>query len=242
MDSELLNKQEVKIRGMFSRIAPWYDFLNHFLSLNIDQSWRKKTTKIVAPDLSRQEPILDLCTGTGDLALAYAKLVNGQVPVIGADFCHEMLAIAGKKSVRKRHQGVAWVEADAQQLPFPDGQFQIVSVAFGLRNVTRTEVGLAEMARVAAPGGRVAVLEFSKPRGRIFGPIYRWYFRSVLPKLGQLFSRSPDSAYRYLPESVMAFPDYEALTALMEQAGLTEVRYYPFTFGICTLYVGRKPN
>lgn len=240
MSAELLDKREVRIRRMFGQIAPWYDFLNHLLSLNIDRSWRRKTARLVPPQLNGG-PILDLCTGTGDLALTYAA--QKSVPIIGADFCHEMLVRATEKAAKAgASERIRFVEADAQALPFPTDHFQIVTVAFGLRNVTDTDRGLAEMVRVAKPGGRVAVLEFSRPCNRVFGSIYRWYFRSVLPRVGQMLSRSPESAYRYLPASVMNFPDGEELAAKMRGHGLTDVRYYPFTFGIATLYVGQKPT
>jgi demethylmenaquinone methyltransferase / 2-methoxy-6-polyprenyl-1,4-benzoquinol methylase len=236
-----VDKREARIRTMFGQIAPWYDFLNHLLSLNIDRYWRTKTTKIVPPQGPEAGPILDLCTGTGDLALAYDRAAKGQVKIIGADFTAEMLAIAQKKNIkRKTSERITFMEADAQELPFADNTFQLVSVSFGLRNIADTDRGLAEMARVVKPGGRIAVLEFSRPRGRIIGPVYRWYFKKLLPFIGQMFSRSPESAYNYLPASVMSFPDYEELTAKMVTHGLVDLHYYPFTFGIATLYVGVK--
>lgn len=234
-DAALLAKQDDRVRGMFARIAPWYDFLNHLLSLNVDKAWRRTTVKLVPPD----GPVLDVCTGTGDLALLYDRAADGAVPVVGADFCPEMLAIAGAKGAKAGGR-VRFVEADAQHLPFEADQFQLVTVAFGLRNVADTDRGLAEMVRVCRPGGRLAVLEFSRPRG-VVGVCYRWYFRYLLPAVGQLLSRSPDSAYRYLPESVMRFPDGEALADRMRGQGLAEVWYRPLTFGIATLYVGQKP-
>ena len=232
----LLDKREVRIRRMFGDIAPWYDALNHLLSFNIDKYWRSRTTHIVPPQGTSR--ILDLCTGTGDLALAYNKAAKGQVDIVGSDFCHPMLVRAVKKSLNQPR--IQYIEADAQQLPFPDNAFQIVTVAFGLRNVTDFRRGLAEMSRVCQLGGCVAILEFSKPRHWLFGRMYRFYFTHILPRLGQLFSRSPDSAYQYLPASVMQFPDYDDLLAEMGKFGLTELRYYPMTFGIATLYVGIK--
>jgi demethylmenaquinone methyltransferase/2-methoxy-6-polyprenyl-1,4-benzoquinol methylase len=239
MASSLLDKREARIRSMFGAIAPRYDLLNHLLSLNIDRYWRWRVTRLVPPQ--GDAPILDLCTGTGDLALAYDRAAGGRVPIVAADFCHPMLVRAIDKTARRRaSERIRYVEADTQQLPFRDDMFQITCVAFGLRNVTDTDRGLAEIVRVTRPGGRVAVLEFSKPRHWLFGRLYRFYFRHVLPRVGQWFSRSPDSAYHYLPASVLEFPDYEALTARMEQHGLTETSFYPFTFGIATLYVGVK--
>ncbi len=239
MASTLLDKREPRIRRMFGNIAPSYDLLNHLLSLNIDRYWRWRTTRLVLPVSGA--PILDLCTGTGDLALAYDRAAGQQCPVVGADFCHEMLVLAGRKTQHRGAAGrVRFLEADAQQLPFPDGAFQITTVAFGLRNVTNTDRGLAEMVRVTRPGGRVAILEFSRPRHWLFGRMYRFYFRYLLPFIGQAISRSKDNAYGYLPASVLEFPDGEALAERLRGHGLTDVRWYPFTFGIATLYVGTK--
>lgn len=233
----LLDKRETRIRSMFNHIAPSYDFLNHLLSLNIDHYWRWRTTKLVPPRGSA--PILDLCTGTGDLALAYERAAAGKVPIVGADFCHEMLRRAEYKANKAKAQ-VQFLEADAQRLPFPDNYFQISTVAFGLRNVTDTDRGIAEMVRVTQPGGRIAILEFSQPRGWIFARLYRFYFRHVLPMIGQIISRSKDNAYRYLPASVMEFPDGEAFAQRLRRHELEDVRWHPLTFGIATLYVGTK--
>jgi demethylmenaquinone methyltransferase/2-methoxy-6-polyprenyl-1,4-benzoquinol methylase len=239
VSTALVDKRETRIRKMFGAIAPSYDLLNHLLSLNVDRWWRRRTTRLVPP--AADGPILDLCTGTGDLALAYDRAARGRTPIVGADFCHEMLVRAEAKTRQRRAEGhIHYVEADAQRLPFPDGQFQITTAAFGLRNVTDTDRGLAEMVRVTRPGGRVAILEFSRPRHWLFGRLYRFYFRRMLPCLGQLISRSRDNAYHYLPASVQEFPDGEALAERLRGHGLTDVRWYPFTFGIATLYVGTK--
>jgi demethylmenaquinone methyltransferase/2-methoxy-6-polyprenyl-1,4-benzoquinol methylase len=240
VSTHLLDKREARIRRMFGQIAPWYDFLNHLLSLNADKAWRRKTAKLVPPGPAADGPVLDLCTGTGDLALTYDEATGGAVPVIGADFCHEMLVRAAEKAAAAGGR-VRFVEADAQALPFASETFQLVTVAFGLRNVTDPDRGLAEMVRVTRPGGRVAILEFSRPRHRLLGRLYTAYFRYVLPLIGQLLSRSKESAYKYLPESVLRFPDYEALADRMRGHGLTDVIYHPFTFGVATLYVGVKP-
>src|ERR1700740_1453967 len=173
---------------MFGSIAPSYDLLNHLLSLNVDHYWRWRTTRLFPP--RGGAPILDLCTGTGDLALAYDRAAGGSVPVLAADFCHPMLLRAVEKTATQQASGrVRYVEADAQRLPFPDDTFQITCVAFGLRNVTDTDRGLAEMVRVTRPGGRVAILEFSKRRHWLFGRLYGVYFRWVLPFIGQTISR-----------------------------------------------------
>jgi demethylmenaquinone methyltransferase/2-methoxy-6-polyprenyl-1,4-benzoquinol methylase len=241
MSITLLDKRESRIRRMFGDIAPQYDLLNHLLSLNVDRYWRWRTTRLAPPEGTG--PILDLCTGTGDLALAYDRAAGRRAPIIGADFCHEMLIRADQKT-RRRHAAdrIRFLEADAQQLPFADGRFQITTVAFGLRNVTDTDRGLSEMVRVTQVGGKVAILEFSQPRGLLFGPLFRFYSNWILPWIGQLISRSKDDAYRYLPASVREFPDGEALADRLSRHGLTEVRWYPLTFGIATLYIGIKTS
>jgi demethylmenaquinone methyltransferase/2-methoxy-6-polyprenyl-1,4-benzoquinol methylase len=240
VSTTLVDKRETRIRQMFGRIAPSYDLLNHLLSLNVDHYWRWRTTRMVPP--RGTAPILDLCTGTGDLALAYDRAARGEVPIVAADFCHEMLVLAGHKTDRRQAAGrIRFLEADAQRLPFPDDSFQITTVAFGLRNVTDTDRGIAEMVRVTRPGGRLAILEFSQPRGRIIGRLYRFYFRWLLPLIGQTISRSKDNAYRYLPASVLEFPDGDTLAERLRRHGLVEVQWFPLTFGIATLYVGTKP-
>jgi demethylmenaquinone methyltransferase/2-methoxy-6-polyprenyl-1,4-benzoquinol methylase len=235
-----VDKSSDRVRQMFGQIAGRYDFLNHLLSLGIDHYWRWRTVRRVLPQ--GELPILDLCTGTGDLALAYDRAAQGRLKIIGADFCHEMLEIGRRKAAAKgADDRITFLEADAQSLPLPTDAFQIVAVAFGLRNVADTDRGLAEMVRVAAPAGRVAVLEFSSPTREPFRSVYGWYFRNVLPRIGQLFARNSKSAYEYLPASVGEFPQGEALAERMRAAGLTDVRCYPLTFGVATLYVGIKP-
>lgn len=235
---DLLDRHEARIRRMFDGIAPKYDLLNHLLSLNIDKKWRRKVTRLVPLQTG---PLLDLCTGTGDLAFEYDRACKGALPIVGADFSGEMLTQALAKARKRGVDGrMAFVQADAQQLPFADDHFELAAVAFGLRNVTDTDRGLAEMTRVVRPGGKVAVLEFSRPRHWFFGRAYRAYFRFVLPMVGQLFSRSSEKAYVYLPASVMEFPDGEALAERMRAAGLRDVTITPFTFGVSTLYVGTK--
>lgn len=234
-----VDKSNQRVRQMFAEIAPRYDLMNHLLSLNIDRWWRRVAVRRVPPRGDR--PILDVCTGTGDLALAYYRKTDGQVPIVASDFCAEMLAIGEKKKRRNgAEENLTFIEADAQNLPFEDDRFQIVCVAFGLRNVQDTDQGLREMTRVCAPGGRVAVLEFSLPRWQPFRGIYGFYFRHILPRIGQLFARNRSGAYSYLPESVQQFPEGEALVARMESAGLQNVKFHPLTFGIATLYVGEK--
>jgi demethylmenaquinone methyltransferase/2-methoxy-6-polyprenyl-1,4-benzoquinol methylase len=237
-----IDKRETRIRAMFGNIAHRYDLLNHLLSLNIDRYWRWRTTRLAPPRTDADAaPILDVCTGTGDLALAYDKAANKRVPIVGTDFCLPMLLPARDKTQRRHAaERIRYIEADTQRLPFPNDTFQLTTVAFGLRNVTDTDRGLAEMVRVTQPGGRVAILEFSRPRHWLFGRLYRFYFRWILPCIGQVVSRSRDNAYNYLPASVLEFPDGEALAEKLRGHGLTEVQWHSLTFGIATLYIGTK--
>ncbi|HVW03332.1 MAG TPA: ubiquinone/menaquinone biosynthesis methyltransferase, partial [Planctomycetaceae bacterium] len=198
-----VDKSEQRIRSMFGEISGRYDFLNHFLSGGVDYYWRWRTVRRAR--LEPGIPVLDVCTGTGDLALAFWRRGKGRVPVVGADFTHEMLQLARRKvphRTAKANAPLEFLEADAQHLPFGDRQFQVVSVAFGLRNVTDTRQGLREMTRVCRPGGRVMVLEFSLPENRLIRGVYRWYFRNILPRVGQLLARNSHAAYEYLPQSV----------------------------------------
>jgi len=233
-----VDKSPRRIREMFGEIARRYDLLNHLLSAGMDCSWRRRAVRLTRPE--GEAVVLDVCTGTADLALAYWRAGGGRVRVVGADFCRPMLAVGLEKCRRAQAFGVTLVEADAQQLPFADGAFDVVSVAFGLRNLSDADRGLREMARVCRPGGRVAVLEFSMPRARGWRGLYGWYFRRILPRLGQALARNQQQAYNYLPASVSEFPQREALTARLEQAGLGEVRCHSFTFGVAGLYVGIK--
>ena len=222
---------------MFAEIARRYDLLNRLLSLSLDRRWRRRTVGLVPP--LGGGPVLDVCTGTADLALAYCRAHRGRVGVVGADFCRPMLAIGREKSRRaKADRHLTLVEADAQRLPFPDEAFEIVSVAFGLRNVGDTDRGLREMVRVCRPGGRVAVLEFSLPQAWPLSTLYGWYFRRVLPVIGQALARNRQAAYNYLPQSVDEFPQREDLVGRMQSAGLSDVRFHLLTFGVAILYVG----
>lgn len=235
-----VDKSDRRVRAMFASIATRYDLLNHLLSLNIDRSWRRFTTRAVPPVPG--VPVLDCCTGTADLALAYHRAGRGESRVVGADFCHEMLVIGNEKLRRAGADGnVVLVEGDAQRLPLPSDTFGVVTVAFGLRNVRDTVRGIDEMVRVARPGGTVAILEFSRPTGRVLGRLYLAFFRHVLPRVGQALAPNRDGAYHYLPASVLQFPDGRAMLDLLAARGLTETRMVPLTFGVATLYVGVKP-
>ena len=234
-----VDKSGDRVREMFAQISPRYDTMNHLLSLNIDRYWRRQTVRLVPP--RGEAPILDVCTGTGDLALAYWQAGNGRVDVTGCDFCPEMLAVADYKKERRRISGeLTFQEADTQQLPFADDTFQIVSVAFGLRNVADTDQGVREMIRVCQPGGRVAVLEFSQPYLQPFKSLYGFYFRRILPWVGQRMAKNDKSAYSYLPQSVGQFPCGQELADRMSSLGLKQVWFRQLTLGVATLYVGTK--
>jgi demethylmenaquinone methyltransferase/2-methoxy-6-polyprenyl-1,4-benzoquinol methylase len=234
-----LDKSSARVRQMFGEIAGRYDLLNRLLSLGIDRRWRRKTVRLVLP--SGDAPILDVCTGTADLALAYWRATRGKVTIVGTDFCQPMLAIGRDKCRRAgANQQITLLEADTLCLPFPDDAFQIVAVAFGLRNLSDTAAGLREMTRVCRPGGRVAVLEFSTPCVWPLGTVYGWYFQHLLPRIGQAIARNTQAAYHYLPQSVGHFPQGKALAERMRAAGLRDVWFRPFTCGVATLYVGEK--
>ena len=241
----VVDKSGSRVRSMFGEIANRYDTMNHVLSGGTDYYWRRVAVKKATID--GNDPILDVCTGTGDLALAYWRRGRGKVPVVGTDFTHEMLEIANEKLARQSKKNLdgqpaplQFLEADTMQLPFADDQFQLVTVAFGLRNVAETQSGLNEMTRVCKPGGRVVVLEFSLPTSRLIRSVYCWYFRNILPRIGHWFTRNSHCAYEYLPQSVAEFPQGEALADMMKTAGMDLVTYHPLTFGIATLYIGRK--
>ncbi len=236
-----VDKSGERVRKMFGQISSRYDLMNHLLSGGVDIYWRMFTIRNVQPDGT--DPILDVCTGTGDLALAYWEETARRQTVVGTDFTPEMLEIARKKAARidqNYGETLQFIEADTQSLPFPDDHFQIVSVAFGLRNVSDTQRGLLEMRRVCKPGGRVAVLEFSQPTLPGLAGLYRWYFKNVLPRVGQIFARNSEDAYNYLPQSVSQFPSGQAFVDVMQKCGFKDVTCQPLTFGIASLYVGVK--
>jgi demethylmenaquinone methyltransferase/2-methoxy-6-polyprenyl-1,4-benzoquinol methylase len=228
------------VREMFGRIAPRYDLLNHLLSLDIDKVWRRRVAKRFSAVLHDPAArVLDLCCGTGDLALAFRKEAPAGAEIVGSDFVPEMLARARAKAAACA-AGVTFVEADALALPFSNGTFDLVSCSFGFRNLANYERGLQEILRVLKQGGVAAILEFGEPRGKLFGSLYRFYFRRVLPRLGGLISGN-GSAYTYLPNSVSKFPSPEALQGKFEQAGYTDVRFVRWTGGIVTLHTASRP-
>jgi demethylmenaquinone methyltransferase/2-methoxy-6-polyprenyl-1,4-benzoquinol methylase len=270
----VVDKSGQKVRQMFAEIAPKYDLMNHLLSMNVDRWWRWRTVARLAPQANSR--VLDVCTGTGDLALALLRKMNangattsskaaehattqgervGQriLPaeeargrtwedgqVVASDFCRPMLEIGQQKLQRQKVDNLQFVEADSLQLPFPTDHFDLVTVAFGLRNVADTLGGLKEMTRVIRAGGRVGVLEFTMPRLWPLSSLYRFYFLRVLPRVGQWFAKNRSEAYTYLPESVGQFPQYEELASMMNDAGLRDVKFFPMTFGLATLYIGTK--
>ena len=232
-----VDKSGAKVRGMFAEIAPRYDLVNRMLSGGIDVWWRHVTVRRAPPPAAGA--MLDVCTGTGDLALAYARAAGPEVRIIASDFCRPMLD-HGVEKARKSGAQVEWVEADAMALPFPDAAFDLVTVAFGLRNIADTARGLAEMARVLEPGGRLAILEFSLPTNRLVRGFYLWYFRRVLPFLGNAVARNRSDAYTYLTKSVEEFPSGARLAALVRDAGFDRLEMIPMTFGIATLTLATR--
>jgi demethylmenaquinone methyltransferase / 2-methoxy-6-polyprenyl-1,4-benzoquinol methylase len=225
------------VREMFTSIAPRYDLLNHVLSLNIDRLWWRRTARAFAHVLSQPETqVLDLCCGTGDMAFALQRQAGKSSPrILGADFSHAMLQRASGKSAST---SLRWVEADALRLPFPDESFDLVTSAFGFRNLVNYDAGLREIARVLRPGGECGILDFAEPRGAV-GRLYRIYFKNVLPAIGTLIS-GVKGPYAYLPASVERFPDPGEMLQRMEQAGFREASWCPYTFGIAGLYRGKK--
>jgi len=231
-----------KVREMFAHIAPRYDLLNHLLSMQLDRLWRARVTRRLAPILHRPDAmVLDLCCGTGDLALSF--VLSGKARVIGADFAHPMLVRAIEKSAQQAGahgaQLIPFLEADALELPFAANSFDLVSTAFGFRNLANYEHGLREIFRVLKPGGTIAILEFTEPPDHLLGDIYRWYFSNVLPRIGRLLSGDRE-AYKYLPKSVSLFMRPAPLSALMACVGYTSVEFTTYTFSTVCLHLGKK--
>jgi demethylmenaquinone methyltransferase/2-methoxy-6-polyprenyl-1,4-benzoquinol methylase len=242
-----------RIRAMFSAIAHAYDFNNHLLSGGTDIAWRRRVVREALRGFegAARVRVLDCCTGTGDLAIAFAKKLGARGEVTGGDFTEAMLDIARTKAApRTVDHGndspattdlprVDFLQADSMALPFEDDAFDLATVAFGIRNVAEPAVGLREMARVVRPGGRVVVLEFTQPPNRLFRRVYYWYFFRLLPWLGGLFSGRRD-AYGYLAQSVVEFDTVESLADKMRAAGLTDIRWHRLTFGIAAIHLGEK--
>ena len=230
------NEQQASawVRGMFGRIAPRYDLLNHLLSLNIDRYWRSHTVSRVAHILSRSgAQVLDVCCGTGDLTFALGSR-SQSAHVFGSDFCHPMLQTAKGKTAKGK-----LFEADALQLPLADASLDLLTIAFGFRNLTNYRGGLIELRRILKPGGTLAVLEFSTPPNPLLAGVYDFYSRAILPTIGGMISGSRD-AYTYLPESVRKFPDADGLAKQMRDAGFVNVRFERMTAGIVALHLGDR--
>jgi demethylmenaquinone methyltransferase / 2-methoxy-6-polyprenyl-1,4-benzoquinol methylase len=224
------------VREMFTSIAPHYDLLNHLLSANVDKLWWRRAARSFSPILAKPGArVLDLCCGTGDMAFALRRQ-SPTARVIGADFAHAMLQLARKKSGDS--DAIFWIEGDALQLPFPDQSFDLVTSAFGFRNLADYDAGLKEIYRVLRPGGEYGILEFSDPPG-LRGKIYHLYFKYILPAIGKLISGS-EGAYSYLPASVVRFPQPAELLARMQASGFQSTSWTPYTFGISGLYRGRR--
>ncbi len=226
-----------EVEQMFNAIAPKYDLLNHLLSMNIDKGWRKKAISSLK-DLSPLSHILDVATGTGDLAIMAHKMLG--VPVTGTDLTEGMIEIGRQKVAKEGYQDkIELAKADSEALPFADNQFDAVTVAFGVRNYAHLDKGLSEMARVIRHGGRMVILEFSKPRHFPMKQLYMFYFRHILPVIGRCVSKDR-RAYDYLPESVLAFPDGTDFEEHLITAGVVPVKRISLTFGIATIYIAEK--
>jgi len=221
---------------MFDAIAGRYDFLNHLLSAGIDRRWRRRAIRALA--LTGGERVLDLCTGTGDLALAAAGARPGAARVIGLDFAGAMLQV-GRSKIRRTGARVDLVRGDAARLPVRDGTIDAITIAFGIRNVEDVPAACREMRRVLKPGGRIAILEFAGPKAAILSTLYLWYLHRVLPRIGRAVSRH-DAAYGYLSDSIDAFATPDEFVKTLRHAGFCDVDAVPLTFGTVCLYVARR--
>jgi demethylmenaquinone methyltransferase / 2-methoxy-6-polyprenyl-1,4-benzoquinol methylase len=224
------------VQEMFTSIAPRYDLLNHLLSFNVDRLWWRQAARTFSAVLSRPDAMaIDLCCGTGDMTFALRRQACQGARILGIDFSHAMLVRAQQKSAGT---SLRWLEADALRLPFADAQFDLVTAAFGFRNLADYNAGLNEIVRILRPGGECGILDFGEPKGWI-GKIYNVYFKRVLPALGSVISgvRGP---YRYLPASVERFPDPAEMLQRMRRAGFREASWTPYTWGIAGLYRGAK--
>jgi demethylmenaquinone methyltransferase/2-methoxy-6-polyprenyl-1,4-benzoquinol methylase len=235
---DLKNDKKAAVESMFDNIAWRYDFLNHFLSFGIDKLWRRKAIRIIS-ESQKQPRIIDVATGTADLAIA--SMVLNPLIVIGIDLSEKMLEIGRKKVLRKGFSyKIELLHGDSEKINFDDNSFDVAMVAFGVRNFSNILKGLSEMQRVVKPGGLLMVLEFSKPDSFPFRQLYNFYFLNILPFFGRLFSKDR-TAYRYLPESVMKFPDNEAFIKLVGQAGFVKTKRIKLTGGVASIFTGIKP-
>lgn len=232
-----VDRSSSSVRDMFASIAPRYDLLNHVLSLNIDRLWRRRLVHQLN-ELNHAARVLDVCTGTGDLAIALSR----KSQVVGIDFCHPMLVIARDKvRSQKLVEKVKLAEGDALCLPFSANSFDAITVAFGVRNLENLEDGLREFIRVLRPKGLLAILEFSTPQIPLFREAFRFYSDHILPTIGRMVSRT-DGPYRYLPESVKEFPDPEGLGRILVECGFQGVKFRNLSIGVVALHTARKPR
>jgi demethylmenaquinone methyltransferase/2-methoxy-6-polyprenyl-1,4-benzoquinol methylase len=232
----IYSPQEVDVKQMFNDIAPRYDFLNHFLSAGLDKRWRKKTISMLKP--YNPKHILDIATGTGDLAIEALRLNPDMIT--GVDITEEMLKIAAIKIKKKNlTDKIIFKQARSEELPFADSSFDAVMVAFGVRNFYDLDKGLKEMQRVLKKNGVVAVLEFSAPSSFPVKQFYTFYFRHILPLIGKMVSKSK-TAYSYLPETALSFPQGKNFTSLLVKAGFRNTRFIRLSMGICTIYIAEK--
>ncbi len=235
---ELLTRRGEFIRRMFASIAHIYDMMNSVLSLMFDRRWRNAAAK--AARLSHDALILDVCAGTGKQALHFLRVLGPQARVVAADFCREMIVAGRQRMRRSDRSALSFIVADTLMLPFGSGTFDAVSASFGIRNVADTERGIAEMVRVARPGGRIVILDFARPRGAVFGKIYELYFTRIVPLVGRLAQRKKTSPYDYLPKSVWRFVTAAELGRLLEKHGCAGVTITELTLGVAALVVGTK--
>lgn len=232
----LVADKRSRVQRMFSAIAPSYDLNNRLHSFGRDQYWRKQTVRIAAPGPS--DTVVDVACGTGDLTLAFSRITSG--PVIGIDFTYAMLPLASKKSARAG-SSVIWINADAQCLPLSDACCDIVSIAFGIRNVQDIHAALKEFYRVLRPNGRLVILEFSEPQQPLVRFLNRVYSYHLMPITASLIARDRSGAYQYLPRSIETFISRQQMKQLLEETGFVSVEQHPMTFGVCVCYRGVKP-
>jgi demethylmenaquinone methyltransferase/2-methoxy-6-polyprenyl-1,4-benzoquinol methylase len=238
LSSERKTYEHSYVRSLFDKIAPHYDFLNHFLSAGFDIRWRRMAIQLLAE--YHPQSILDIATGTADLAIEASRLPVKSI--CGVDLSSEMLKIAKQKILRHDLKSIIAVEeGSAENLRFADNSFDAVMVAFGIRNFSNLDQGLREMLRVIRPGGAAMILEFSRPRRAPFRQLYAFYFARILPRLGGMISKSPE-AYQYLPSTVQSFPDGERLLDILHATGFVRSRHWPLTMGIATIYIAEKPT
>ena len=229
--------KRARVQRMFAGIAPTYDLNNRIHSLGQDQRWRSQAVRLAG--LKTGDVVVDVACGTGDLSLKFADAHAAQV--LGVDFTYNMLLPARAKSASPgRYSHVCWINGDALSLPLPDASADVVSIAFGIRNVVDPQAAIAEFVRILRPAGRVIILEFSLPSNPLLRTLYNFYFRKILPVTASLISGDRTGAYRYLPESVNTFIGRQEMLTMMQSAGLVDVQAFPMTFGVCICYRGHK--